>query len=54
MERLWEICEYFNRLDVWIETLAKIKDIYKSTSDVNILSFMYRICNYCIDIAIQN
>lgn len=45
LSSLWEVCSYFNRLNIWLETLNKVKDIYKSTSNVIILSFMYKICN---------
>lgn len=53
MDRLWDVCDHFARIDLWLETLAKVKDIYKSTTDVNILAFLYKICNNCIKIAYQ-
>lgn len=53
MNRLWDVCDHFNRIDIWLETLAKVKDIYKSTSDVKILVFLYKICNHCIKMAYQ-
>lgn len=31
---LWEICGWFDRVDIWLETLSKVKDIYKSTTHV--------------------
>lgn len=49
MGALWELCEYFGRLDIWLETLSKVKDIYKSSTHVAVLLFFYRACNRCLE-----
>ena len=49
VEALWHLCEHFDRLEIWLETLSKVKDIYKSCSSTTMLRFLYRICNRCIE-----
>ena len=37
IERLEEVAQYFNRMDIWLETLTYVKDIYKATTNPKIL-----------------
>ena len=48
IERLFEVSKQFNRMDIWLETLTYVKDIYKATTNSMILEFFYLVCNSCL------
>ncbi|CAM6006168.1 unnamed protein product [Sphagnum balticum] len=46
--RVWEISEYIDSPDIWLETMRSTKDIYKMSLNADLLALFVRIANRCL------